>query len=110
MTLLFYILLFALLIIQAFIFYKISGIINNVNRMLLEVRNISLKMNTAGEPFKNKLITSNSCYYCRYRMSFIQINESEDNADNFYYKCKKHNLEISLTDSCKQFEEDYRQV
>ena len=43
----------------------------------------------------------------RHNMHF-QITD-EENKDNFYYKCIKNDVEIELTDSCKQFERDYKQ-
>jgi hypothetical protein len=105
-------LLLALLIlfaIQVFTFFKIVSIIRQMNKLLFEVRLLFKHSGIFYQPQKNKIIKSNSCQYCKYRMSFIQLTD-EENKDNFYYKCKKHDIEISLSDSCAQFQRDYRQV
>jgi hypothetical protein len=105
-------LLIALLIlftIQVVTFLKIVVIIKQMNKLLFEVRILFKHSGIFFQPKKNNVIKSNSCQYCKYRMSFIQITD-EENRDNFYYKCKKHDVEISLSDSCTQFQRDYRQV
>jgi len=105
-------LLIALLIlfaIQVFTFFKIVSIIRQMNKLLFEVRLLFKHSGIFFQPQKNSVIKSNSCQYCKHRMSFIQLSE-EESRDNFYYKCKKHDTEISLSDSCAQFQRDYRQV
>jgi len=95
--------------IQLVTFFKIVTIIRQMNKLLLEVRLLFKHSGIFFKPKKNKVVHSNSCQYCKYRMSFIQITD-EENRDNFYYKCKNHDIEISLSDSCAQFQRDYRQV
>lgn len=105
-------LLIALLIlfaIQVVTFLKIVAIIKQMNKLLFEVRILFKHSGIFFRPQKNSVIKSNSCQYCKFRMSFIQITE-EENKDNFYYKCKNHDIEISLSDSCTHFQRDYRQV
>jgi len=105
-------LLIALIIffaIQILSFFKIVAIIKQMNKLLFEVRILFKHSGIFFQPQRNNVVKSNSCQYCKYRMSFIQITD-EENRDNFYYKCKKHDIEISLSDSCAQFQRDYRQV
>ncbi len=105
-------LLIALLIFFAILvvtFLKIVSIIGQMNKLLFEVRLLFKHSGIFFQPQKNKVIKSNSCQYCKYRRSFIQLTD-EESKDNFYYKCKKHDIEISLSDSCAQFQRDYRQV
>jgi hypothetical protein len=101
--------LIILFTIQLLTFFKIVTIIQQINKLLLEVK---LLLGNGGiflQPKKNTIIQSNSCQYCKYRISYIQIT-NEENKDNFYYKCKNHDIEISLSDSCAQFQRDYSQV
>ena len=100
------IILFAIQIIS---FFKIVAIIKQMNKLLFEVRILFKHSGIFFQPQKNNVVKSNSCQNCKYRMSFIQITD-EENRDNFYYKCKKHDIEISLSNSCAQFQRDYRQV
>jgi hypothetical protein len=109
MTDLLLIALMILFAIQVVTFFKIVTIIKQMNKLLLEVRLLFKHSGIFFQPKKNKVIKSNSCQYCKHRISFIQITD-EENKDNFYYKCKKHDIEISLSDSCAQFQRDYRQV
>jgi hypothetical protein len=95
--------------IQAVTFFKIISILRQMNKLLFEVRLLFKHSGIFFQAQKNKVIKSNSCQYCKYRRSFIQLTD-EESKDNFYYKCKKHDIEISLSDSCAQFQRDYRQV
>jgi hypothetical protein len=101
--------LLILLVIQIVTFVKIGTILKQMNKLLFEVRILFKHSGIFFLPQKNNIIKSNSCQYCKYRMSYIQITD-EEKKDNFYYKCKKHDIEISLSDSCAQFHRDYRQV
>ena len=100
--------IFILFAVQVITILKVVNIIKQLNKLLFEVRVLFKHSGIFYQPQKNKVVKFNSCQYCKFRMSFIQITE-EENKDNFYYKCKKHDIEIELTDSCKQFERDYRQ-
>ena len=84
--------LIVLFIIQVITFIKLVTIMRQMNL-----------------PQNNNVIKSNSCQYCKYRMSFVQLSDEKEQ-DNFYYKCKMHDIDISLSDSCEQFHRDYRQV
>lgn len=101
--------LIILFAIQVVTFFKIFTIIQQMNKLLLEVRLLFKHSGIFFKPKRNKVIQSNSCQYCKYRLSYIKITD-EENKDNFYYKCRNHDIEISLTDSCAQFQRDYRQV
>ena len=87
--------LIILFIIQVITFFKIVSIIRHMNKLLLEVRLLFRHSGIFFKPQKNNVIKSNSCQYCKSRMSFIQITD-EENKDNFYYKCKNYDIEISL--------------
>jgi hypothetical protein len=101
--------LLILFVIQIVTFFKIVAIIKQMNKLLFEVRILFKHSGIFFQTQKNSVVKSNSCQFCSYRMSFIQITD-EENKDNFYYKCKKHDIEISLSDSCAQFLRDFRQV
>jgi len=98
-----------LLIIQIFIFIKFFRIVKQLNKLLFEVRILFKQSGIFFQPQRNKIVKSNSCQYCKFRISFIQINEENDR-DNFYYKCNKHDIEVNLSNTCKQFERDFRTI
>jgi hypothetical protein len=109
MTNILLVVLLVFITIQVVTYIKIIAILKQMNKLLFEVRILFKQSGIFFLPQKNNIIQSNSCQYCKYRMSYIQITD-EHKKDNFYYKCKKHDIEISLSDSCAQFHRDYRQV
>lgn len=98
-----------LFVVQIITFVKVFSIVKQMNKLLFEVRLLFRHSGIFYEPRKDKITKSNSCQHCKYRISYIELTD-EKNRDNFYYKCKKHNIEIFLTDSCAHFQRDYRQV
>jgi len=99
------IVLLAMFIVQMFTFWKIARIIHQVNKLLFEIRLMFKHSGISYEPKKKAIMEYKICQYCRHRISFIQISDNAE-SDNFYYKCKKSNIEISLSSSCSEFERD----
>ena len=101
--------LIVLFIIQVITFIKLVTIMRQMNKLLFEVRILFKHSGIFFLPQSKNVIKSNSCQYCKYRMSFVQLSDEKEQ-DNFHYKCKMHDIDISLSDSCEQFHRDYRQV
>ena len=99
------IVLLVLFFIQILAFLKLIKIIKQINKFLFEFR-ILLKRGSISAPKYSSIFYKNTCQYCKHRMSFIQITDG-DITDNFYYKCRKKNVEIALADTCNKFERDY---
>ena len=99
------IVLLVLFCIQILTFLKLIQIIKQINKFLFEFR-ILIKHGSITRKAFNALFQKNSCQYCIHRMTFIQITENNV-SDNFYYKCKKRDIEIKLTDSCNKFQRDF---
>ena len=96
-----------LFMVQAFTFIKVMRIIKQVSKLLFEVRILFKNSGIYYEAKQNRLIKSNTCQYCRNRLSFIQIADESDR-NSFYYICKKHDTQITLSDTCQQFERDFQ--
>ena len=47
-----------------------------------------------------------TCQFCKFRLSFIQMGEEKSDSEDFYYKCRLRNIPVSLDHSCKHFEID----
>lgn len=92
---------FILLVVQIFALLKVRRIINHLNYLLYEIRLIKRKFHLKPSPSA----VVNQCQFCKYRQSFIKA-YSDSVEDDFYYRCKLHNIEITLNHSCKQFELD----
>lgn len=94
-----------LFIVQLFVLYRIFAITNQFTRLLLEIRLLFKHVGISYEPRTKKISDQKICQYCKFRLSFIKMSDN-DAADDFYYKCRKKNLEVHLNDSCKYFEWD----
>ena len=99
------IILLVLFIIQILTFLKLIQIIKQINKFLFEFR-IMMKQGSLPAKSFSSFYNKNTCQFCKHRLSFIQISD-DDITDNFYYKCRKRNIEITLTDTCSKFERDY---
>lgn len=54
----------------------------------------------------NLTVIPNICNNCKFRQAFIRVNQSYSSEDEFYYRCKIHQSEVSLNHSCDKFEPD----
>lgn len=58
----------------------------------------------------NQEILPQTCQFCRFRLSYIQMGEEKNDSEDFYYKCRLRNIPITLDDSCQHFEVDKNMV
>jgi hypothetical protein len=99
------IIIIILFAIQILAFLKLIQVIKQINKFLFEFR-ILIKQGSLSSKNFSSIFYKNTCQFCKHRMSFIQISDDVI-TDNFYYKCRKRNIEISLADTCNKFERDY---
>ncbi len=92
---------------QVFILIRIILTIKSFTRMLLEFRMILKYHGFNYTPEKKLAEKSNTCNYCKYRVPYIDLSGKPFHGD-FYYNCKKRNIEIKLSDTCKHFKRDYQ--
>jgi len=104
---LFVITLIILVFIQIFTFVKVMRLVRQISKMLLEVRILFKNSGIYYLPNENRVIRDTTCQYCRFRQTFIHFSGHVEQ-DNFYYKCKKHEKEVALSDKCEQFERDFQ--
>ena len=99
--------LLGLLFISQFVaFTKLLHLFKQLNNMLFEVR-IYFKSSGIFYEFRNdSIIRSNICQYCKHRMSYINTTGDTESSD-FYYKCRRLNIDILLSDSCELFKRDF---
>ena len=98
--------LLVLFIVQIVTFLKVLLIIRHTNRLLFEVRLLFKHSGVQNNDRDSTVLNFKVCQHCKHRLSFIQIS-NEPASDNFYYKCKKHDIEILLSDTCDQFAREY---
>jgi len=95
-----------LFVIQILTVGKLFSVVRQMNSLLFEIRILFKSTGVYYVKEKKKVIHIDHCQYCKYRMSFIQVTNEMQN-DQFYYRCKLKNVEISLSDSCEKFERDH---
>jgi len=105
-TYLLLLILIFLALLQIFSFSKLIQTIKQLTKMLLEIRLLFKKSGIHYDQHINRIIEYKSCQFCRHRMSFIQSGDEED-TEEFYYRCKQRNIEITLHDHCEYFDRDY---
>lgn len=94
-------------IIQLFVLFRIAYIIKRFTKTLFEIRIIFKHAGLSYNSQKKIVIKSNICQHCKFRIPFIEM-AGHVSLNDFYYKCKKRNIEIELSDTCKYFERDYQ--
>ena len=109
MVALFIVTLIILLFIQIITFVKVIRLVRQVSKMLLEIRLLFKNSGIYYVPNQNRVIKAMTCQYCRYRQTYIHISDHIDK-ENFYYVCKKHEKEISLSDGCEEFDRDFQSL
>ena len=98
---------FLFFIIQVIILVRIVFIIKRFTKILFEIRLIFKHAGLSYDHNKNLVLKEDICEHCKFRMPYIEMS-GEASLDNFYYKCKKRNVEIDLSDTCKFFKRDYQ--
>lgn len=94
-------------IVQIVVLSRIVVIIRRFTKILFEVRIIFKHAGLSYDSRKKTVVQNNICQHCKYRMPFIEM-IGDSSLDNFYYKCKKRDIEIELSDTCEYFERDYQ--
>ena len=94
-------------IIQIVILTRIVVVIRRFTKILFEIRLIFKHSGLSYDPNKKVVLKEDICEHCKFRMPYIGMS-GDSTLDNFYYKCKKRNVEIELSDTCKFFKRDYQ--
>lgn len=101
------IILFALLsiiLVQLFLLVRIRKILKNVAYYIEILSRFFYRFGSSESQPTTNPSTERTCQFCKHRMSFIHMGEKESNSEDFYYKCRLRNVDITLRDSCDLFE------
>ena len=96
-----------LLVLQIYALYRFYKLVRHTGRLLSEIRLILKRSGLYYERIRDKVITRKTCEFCKYRSSFISI-DGDSSENDFYYRCQRKNIEISLGDSCEYFLREFR--
>jgi hypothetical protein len=95
--------LISLFIMQVFILIKIRSLLQNISNYAETISKFFFKFGL----FSTKSeLEPKTCQFCKFRLSYIHMGKNEGEVEDFYYKCKLHNVEVRLNDTCDRFESD----
>jgi hypothetical protein len=95
-----------LFVIQILTVGKVVALSRQMDGLLFEIRILFKSNGVYYVSEKEEAVKTNNCQHCIYRMSFIQVAEDMQ-TDQFYYRCRIRNTEVTLSDTCKKFERDH---
>ncbi|MBN2366440.1 MAG: hypothetical protein JXL67_09735 [Calditrichaeota bacterium] len=79
---------------------RVSSYVDSITRYLARIDHQSVQIS------RNQPVPK-TCQFCKYRLSYINMKDRESEVEDFYYKCRLRNIEVTLEDSCDRFETDY---
>jgi uncharacterized protein YacL len=95
----------ALIVFQALILLRIKIILQQISFYIESISRFFYRVGITTAT-KKKSTVPKTCQFCKNRLSFIHMSENKGEVEDFYYKCQIRNIEISLDDTCEQFEKD----
>lgn len=95
-----------LFIFQLVILFRIKTLFQQILFYMESVSRFFYKLQNSTGIRAKKVQLPQTCQFCKHRLSFIHMSDNKGEAEDFYYKCRLHNIEVQLTDTCKHFEKD----
>jgi len=98
--------LLTLFISQLYYLLKIKKILNQLTRYSDYYLKIFSRTGNPAQFSANQNRIPQTCQFCKYRMSYIQMGGDENSPEDFYYKCRLNNISIKLNDYCNRYESE----
>jgi hypothetical protein len=96
--------LLSIIVVQLLLLLRIRQVLKNMSYYVELLSKFFYRFgNTGNKPVQNDT-SLRTCQFCKFRMSFIHMGEKDQNSEDFYYRCKLRNADISLKDTCDHFE------
>jgi hypothetical protein len=89
-----------LLIVQIVALLRIRQLISRLKQVILDKKLVG---RSGKQGLDNVPRHHQKCQYCKYRQTFINAT-IHGGENDFYYRCMHHNVEVSLSQTCKAFE------
>ncbi len=99
-------LLLSLLIFQFTLLLRIRRLLKRVSAYVDSVTRYLARIDNQTVQSRRREAFPSTCQFCRYRLSYINTRDRESEVEDFYYKCRLRNIEVTLDDSCERFETD----
>lgn len=98
--------LFSIIILQVLVLLRIKMTLQNISTYIENISKFFFRMGITTSFTPAQQSAPKTCQYCKYRLSYIHMSKNEGEIEDFYYRCQIRNIEITLDDSCEQFENE----
>jgi L-ribulose-5-phosphate 3-epimerase UlaE len=98
--------LLILFISQFYYLLKIKKILNQLTKNSDYYLKIFNRIGNPSQFSKKQNRIPQTCQFCRYRISYIHMGNTENTPEDFYYKCRLNNISIKLNDYCNRFDNE----
>ncbi len=95
-----------LVIFQFILLVRIRRLLDNVSRYTENLSKLFYRAGTSSVKLLEGDAFPKTCQFCRYRLSYIHMGDKDSEVEDFYYKCRLRNIEVTLNDSCDRYEKD----
>jgi len=96
----------ALFVFQVIVLLRIKNLLHQVSYYIESISRFFYRMGAYNRSASPRKQIPKTCQFCKHRLSFIHMSENKGEVEDFYYKCQLRNIEVTLDDSCEQFEKD----
>jgi hypothetical protein len=96
--------LLSIIIVQLLLLLRIRKVLKNISYYMEILSKFFYRFGGSGTTITQDEVALRTCQYCKHRMAFIHMGEKEKNSEDFYYKCRLRNVDITLKDTCDHFE------
>ena len=96
--------LLSIIVVQLLLLLRIRQVLKNMSYYMETLSKFFYRFGGSAATGTQNDVALRTCQYCKYRMSFIHMGEKEKNSEDFYYKCRLRNVDITLKDTCEHFE------
>ena len=96
----------AFFVFQVIVLLRIRNLLHQISYYIESISRFFYRMGSYGRSPSPRKQIPQTCQFCKHRLSFIHMSENKGEVEDFYYKCQLRNIEVTLDDSCEQFEKD----
>ena len=101
------ILVVGVLVVQAYMMLRIRQILQvlsiHADSLMYYFRKL---LSREALPYNAASQMPKTCQFCKHRLAYINTTKTSHDANDFYHRCGLRNVNITLSDSCEQFQTD----
>lgn len=103
---LFFVVMAILLLVQTYILVRIRNILSAVSLNFEALVKLCRKLMAGNAESRKRPAIPRTCQFCKHRLAYINTAKTRSDEEDFYHRCAVHNRNISLDDTCSQFDHE----